>query len=77
LVKSVHDKRLKVEVLDNIPISEVSELKVKLDKKQTTEGFKLDPMTGFVRWELKVKPFEEQRLDFVYQLTLPEDWKTE
>jgi len=77
LVKSVHDKRLKVEVLDNIPISEVSELKVKLDKKQTTEGFKLDPMTGFVRWELKVKPFEERRLDFVYQLTLPEDWKTE
>ena len=77
LVKSVYDKPLKVEVLDNIPISEVSDLKVKLDKKQTTEGFKLDPVTGFVRWELKVKPAEERRLDFVYQLTLPEDWKTE
>lgn len=77
LVKSVHDKQLKVEVLDNIPISEVSDLKVKLDKKQTTKGFKLDPVTGFVRWELKVKPVEERRLDFVYQLTLPEDWKTE
>jgi len=72
---SASDKAQRVELIERLPISEVSALKVQLNSKLTTEGFKRDKQRGFLTWSLKLKALEERQVRYAYQLTLPEDWK--
>ena len=68
-------QQVPVELRENIPVSKVEQVRVRLDKKRTTRGYKLDARLGFVRWTLKPKPGQAQYVDLVYRIELPKDWQ--
>ena len=68
-------KRRKIEVVDNIPVSEIEDVKVILNKKQSTKGYKLNTKTGFITWKITLKPKENKSLSLAYKVELPDDWK--
>lgn len=68
-------QQLPVELRENIPVSKVEQVRVKLDKNRSTRGYKLDVSQGFVTWTIKPKPGQAQYVDLVYKIELPKDWK--
>lgn len=56
-----------LEVVERIPVSEVKQVEIALDGKQTTDGVKADE-NGFVRWKVELGPRERKTLKLVYQL---------
>ncbi|MCA9548366.1 MAG: DUF4139 domain-containing protein, partial [Myxococcales bacterium] len=64
-----------VELRENIPVSKVDDIKVKLDKEQTTKGYALDSLTGLLTWPVKLSGNGEAEVKLGYRIELPEDWK--
>ena len=73
-LKSFADEALKVELLENVPISESRDIKVALDPK-TSKGYTLDGETGFLSWQVKLPAMAEEQRRFGYIVKLPDDWK--
>lgn len=73
-LKSFAEEALKVELLENVPISERRDIKVALDPK-TSKGYTLDGETGFLSWQVKLPAMAEERRRFGYLVKLPDDWK--
>lgn len=74
-VRSTHDKAATVELRENIPVSKVDDVKVRIDKKQTTAGYEHDGVTGLVTFTAKVPAGGEETVKLGYSIALPEDWK--
>lgn len=64
-----------VEVRENIPVSQIDDVKVEVVGKQTTSGYNLDAPRGFVTWSLALKSGEEKSVDLAYVVALPESWQ--
>jgi hypothetical protein len=56
-----------LEVVERIPVSEVKQVEIALDGKQTTDGVAADA-NGFVKWTVELGPRERRTLKLVYQL---------
>ena len=67
-VKSSSKKTKRVEITENLPVSEVEEIKVKLNQAMTSSNFNYQAETGFVTWDLKVGALKEKDLTFAYQV---------
>jgi hypothetical protein len=73
-LKSFSDQPLRVELIENIPISEVDDIKVALHP-QISKGSEVNPDTGFLSWKVKVPAMGEVERLFGYRVSLPEGWK--
>ncbi|MBN1962991.1 MAG: DUF4139 domain-containing protein [Deltaproteobacteria bacterium] len=67
-------KRQIVEIRENIPVSKIEDVKVELDKKNTTKGYALDKYRGLITWKLNIPAGKKETIDFGYTIKLPEDW---
>jgi uncharacterized protein (TIGR02231 family) len=65
----------RVEVTDQIPISEIEHIKVSLDKDKTSKAYQLNTKTGLVTWDIKVKSLAKFALYLAYEVRIPEDMK--
>ncbi len=74
-VRSTNKKAATVELRENIPVSKVDDVKVRIDGKKTTKGHALDKLTGLVTFEVKVPRGGEETVKLGYTIALPEDWK--
>ena len=63
----------KIEIRENIPISKHEDVVVTLGKS-TSKGYDWDENQGFVTWFIEIKPQETQKLELVYEVSLPADW---
>lgn len=68
-------QKLPVELRENIPVSKIEDVKVTLDKKRCTKGYKLDATQGFITWTISPKPGRAQYVDLVYKIALPKEWQ--
>lgn len=64
-----------VEIRENLPVSKVDDVKVRIDAKKTTAGYDFSPLTGLVTWQAKVPAGGEATVKLGYTIALPEDWK--
>jgi len=67
--------RENVEVRENIPVSQIDDVKVELSAKQTTPGYALDARRGFLTWTIAVNSGEERAVDLAYTIHLPDAWQ--
>ena len=74
-VTSSSKKTQRLEITENLPVSEIDEIKVTLNKEKTTSDFVYQAETGFVTWDLKLKPLKSKELIFAYEIKMPDDWK--
>jgi len=59
-------------VMDQIPISTISEIEVKL--LESGEA-KLEESTGFLTWKMNLKPQEKKKIEFKFSVKYPKDKK--
>ena len=64
-----------VELRENIPVSQIDDVKVELVAKQTTPGYELDARRGFVTWSVPLKSGEWRYIDLGYAIHLPDAWQ--
>jgi uncharacterized protein (TIGR02231 family) len=64
-----------VEVRENIPVSQIDDVRVELVAKQTTPGYALDPRRGVLTWSVAVGSGEEKAVDLGYAIHLPDSWQ--
>lgn len=75
VVRSTAAKAATVEIRENIPVSKVEPVKVRVDGPKTTDGYQHDQTTGLLTWQVKVPAGGEQTVKLGYVIALPEDWK--
>src|SRR5262249_12980552 len=51
-----------LELSEQVPVSELDEIRVGLDGK-TTAGYELRPADGIITWRLRLRPGEQRALD--------------
>jgi uncharacterized protein (TIGR02231 family) len=59
-----------LEVTERVPVSEIKQVEVKLDEKETSRGYKQDDQ-GLMRFELPLAPGADQKLSVVYTVHMP------
>jgi uncharacterized protein (TIGR02231 family) len=59
-----------VELCDQLPVSELDDVKVVVDPR-TTAGYTLDARDGIVRWKWRLSPREWRTADLVFQVEVP------
>jgi uncharacterized protein (TIGR02231 family) len=64
-----------VELRENIPVSQIDDVKVEIAGKQTTTGYSLDGARGFVTWPVALKSGEEKAVDLGFVIHLPDAWQ--
>jgi len=64
-----------IEVRDNLPVSQIADVKVEIAGNQTTPGYALDAARGFLTWTVPLKSGEAKDVSFGYVIHLPDDWQ--
>lgn len=71
-VKNLHDRKLDVTLLDQLPISLNEEIKVELNSRSTAPTKKdVDDKRGVYAWMLPLNPDEEKQIQFGYRIVWP------
>ena len=74
-LKSSSKETQRIELTENLPVSEVEDIRVTLNKTKTSTGFKYQPQTGLLTWDLKLKPLKSRELTFAYEVNVPKSWQ--
>ena len=64
-----------VELRENIPVSQIDDVKVEVMSKETTPGYQLDARRGFMTWSVPLKSGEWRYTDISYAIHLPDAWQ--
>jgi uncharacterized protein (TIGR02231 family) len=70
-VKNLHERTMTVTVLDQLPVSNNTDIKVEPMGGTTPTAMDVDDKRGVVAWELKVDPDEDATVDFGYRVVWP------
>ena len=70
-VKNLHERPIKLVVLDQVPVSQNADIKVELTGKTAPTKQDVDDKRGVVAWEMKLEPDEERVIEFGYRVTWP------
>lgn len=67
-------KAVEVSLKDQIPVSELDDVKVILDREKTTPGFDLAAADGHVTWNVKLAPKETKTIELHFVVEVPEKY---
>ena len=70
-VKNLHERAIPVTVIDQIPVSQNSDIKIELLGKTAPTKRDMDDKRGLLAWEMELKPDEEKVVEFGYRVTWP------
>ncbi len=72
-LKSFKDKSEQVSIKENIPVSELKEVKVRL-KDKTTKEYELDEKEGIVEWKVNINTGEKKHFLLYYEIEAPKSF---
>ncbi len=72
-LKSFKESEEEVVIKENIPVSELKEVKVKL-KDETTKGYEFDEKEGIVSWKVKVSMGDKKHFKLYYEVEAGKDF---
>ena len=67
-VVNQHSRSVKVRIVDRIPVSRSSDIEVFVE---SLDGGELDPVTGWITWEMTLSPGAQKTLSFSYKVEYP------
>lgn len=70
------DKAMTLQLQDRVPVSEMDDVEVAIDGKQTTAGYRLHPQDGTVTWDLKLAAHEKKRVELHFHVDVPDSYDT-
>ncbi len=65
-----------LEIVERIPVSELEDVIVEVEKEKTTSGYELKGPDGLVVWKVKLKPAEERKLELAFHVDVPGSYET-
>ncbi|MCB1179594.1 MAG: mucoidy inhibitor MuiA family protein, partial [Leptospiraceae bacterium] len=72
-IESFSKKSEEITIYDRIPVSEISDVDVELDKENTTQGFKWKGENeGILFWKIKIAPNEKKEIKLRFKIKAPE-----
>lgn len=69
--KNLHSRPIQLTVLDQIPVSQNSDIKIELAGKTAPSRRDVDDKRGVLAWDTTLAPTEERVIDFGYRATWP------
>jgi uncharacterized protein (TIGR02231 family) len=73
-IKNKKNETVDIVVEDQVPISDIDEIKVAFDADQVKDA-EYNKKTGKLSWDLTLKPYESKKLKFTYTIKYPKDKK--
>lgn len=70
-IKSLHERAIQLQIIDQIPVSQNQEIKVELVSRTAPTKQNLDDKRGVLSWESQLAPDEEKVLEFGYRVQWP------
>jgi uncharacterized protein (TIGR02231 family) len=70
-VKNQHERPIQVSVLDQIPVSQNTDITVELTGKSAPSRRDVDNKRGILAWDFKLEPAEERVVEFGYRAAWP------
>ncbi len=70
-VKNLHERAIPVTVIDQIPVSQNTDIKIELLGKTAPTKRDMEDKRGLLAWEMELKPDEEKTVEFGYRVTWP------
>jgi len=74
-LQNLHKEKVKIIVLETIPVPQNKQIGVEIVAGQTTSGYEKDKdnMKGLLRWELSLEPKQKSELRLGWKITWPKD----
>jgi uncharacterized protein (TIGR02231 family) len=63
-----------IELRDQLPVSELDDVKVVLDPR-TTAGYALEPGDGILRWQVRLAPGQTRNVDLAFRVEAPSSYE--
>ncbi|MBO0764978.1 MAG: mucoidy inhibitor MuiA family protein [Hyphomicrobiaceae bacterium] len=70
-VKNLHERTIEVSVLDQVPVSQNTDITVELTGNTAPSRRDVDNKRGILAWDFKLEPAEERVIDFGYRAAWP------
>ncbi len=70
IVKNTRSETIEIVIEDQVPVSTTREIEVTVEEKS---GARYNETTGMLKWEFNLKPSEERKFRFVYEVKYPKD----
>ena len=70
-IKSLHERPIQLQIIDQIPVSQNQEIKVELVSRTAPTKQNLDDKRGVLSWESQLAADEEKVLEFGYRVQWP------
>jgi uncharacterized protein (TIGR02231 family) len=70
-VKNQHERPIEISVLDQIPVSQNTDITVELTGKSAPSRRDVDNKRGVLAWDMKLEPAQERVLEFGYRAAWP------
>ena len=64
----------KIQIKERLPVSEIKQVEVEIDKKRTTEDFQVDEF-GVVTWSIDLNEAQEKEISFSFKVNMPQKVK--
>jgi uncharacterized protein (TIGR02231 family) len=65
-----------LEVVERIPVSELEDIRVEIEKAKTTAGYELAAADGLVVWKVKLRADEAKTVDLAFHVDVPDSYET-
>ena len=72
-MENYHSRAEQVELAEQIPVSELDDVKVELDPK-TSPGPRRDPEDGILTWQIAVKPGATEQRHLAFHVDVPSSY---
>lgn len=70
-VKNMHEREMRVTVMDQMPVSNNQDIKVELVGRTAPTKTNVEDKRGVLQWDLTLDPDQEQTIDFGYRVVWP------
>jgi uncharacterized protein (TIGR02231 family) len=70
-VKNLHERAVQLTVLDQVPVSTNTDIKIEQLGKTAPSRRDVDGKRGVLAWDMKLEPDEEKAVEFGYRVTWP------
>lgn len=73
-VKSFKDRTEEVVLKENIPVSELKQVKIKINKEKTTKNYSLNEKEGIIEWKFSISKGEKTHFNLYYEIEAPKSF---
>ena len=65
-----------IELTEHVPVSELDDVSVEVEKDKTTAGYEMKAEDGLARWKIQLAPGEKKQVDLAFHVDVPSSYES-